>query len=719
MLEKKIELLAPAGSLESLIAAVEGGCDAVYLGLSSYSARAFAENFSLENIGEVISYCHIRNVRVYVTMNTLVYESEWKGLKKAVDVLYEADVDGILVQDLGLFHYIQQVYPSLPLHCSTQMHIHNVAGVRFMKEQGASRCVVARESSLETIQKMCQQGIEIEVFAYGAICVAYSGQCLMSSSTKNRSANRGACAQNCRLKYKEDGQVGSQGMYSLSPKDLNAIELVPQLIEAGVASLKIEGRMKKPEYVYAVTRAFRKAIDAYYDHKSFHLSQLQEEELQVLFNRGFSLGHLASQNADQRMAHTRPNHQGLHLGKVLSLHGHYLEVQLDRDLEQGDGIRILSHPEDIGFVVNKMENRKGLLTRLAKKGEKIQLYCPEGWPKVGDELRLTSDESLIKDLWNQVQTKQRRIPLKLQFKARVGSPAELVVSDDRKTYCIPGELVCQKALNQALSEERLSQAFSQLTESAYSLEDISFEMDAIFLPMKEIHQLRRRMVDRLNEERSNLNHFLKKKLPYQFQLKNPKYQGERLLVRGIASFPKARYLSNQEIIPVVNEKLEGPSIYSQQVLNEIGNFYGQREHCIAGMGLNISNSYGLAYFLSQPGIDTAILSSELSSIQIRNTLKAFEERYGFMPFVYQFVFGKREVMYIKQGFESYRVKTLSDLQDNQFDLTYTTGEVVIQEAKNFHAKNEYALGSYLILNDQLENANKILEDAYEELYSRI
>ena len=181
MLDKKVELLAPAGSMDSLMAAIEGGCDAVYLGLSSYSARAFAENFSLDHIAEVIAYCHIREVRVYVTMNTLIYESEFKGIQKAVDILYQADVDGLLIQDLGLYHYVQTVYPDLDLHCSTQMHIHNLAGVRFMKSQGAKRVVVARESSLETIQKMCQEGIEIEAFVYGAVCIAYSG-CLLYTS---------------------------------------------------------------------------------------------------------------------------------------------------------------------------------------------------------------------------------------------------------------------------------------------------------------------------------------------------------------------------------------------------------------------------------------------------------------------------------------------------------------------------------------------------------
>ncbi|QRG87356.1 U32 family peptidase [Bulleidia sp. zg-1006] len=718
MLKKKIELLAPAGSMESLIAAIEGGCDAVYLGLSSYSARAFAPNFSLDNIAEVIAYCHIRSVRVYVTMNTLIYESELKGVQKAVDVLYHADVDGILVQDLGLYHYIHEVYPDLDLHCSTQMHVHNVAGVRFMKEQGASRIVVARESSLETIQKMCQEDIEIEVFVYGAICIAYSGQCLMSSVMKNRSANRGACAQNCRLKYKEDGSFSKEGEYALSPKDLNALELVPDLIEMGVASLKIEGRMKKAEYVYTVTKAFREAIDAHYNHQSYHLSRTKEKELLELFNRGFSRGHLAHSSTFERMSHVRANHQGIPLGKVKAIHGHFIEIILQEDLNQGDGIRILSYPEDIGFVVNKMENKKHLLTNKAKKGEVVQVYCPEGWPKINDEVRLTSNSYLLKEVSSLIEKHERRVSLSIHLVAKVNQFLCMQVKDGTHKFQLVAKMKCQKALKQPLSQERLKEAFGQLTNSAYRLDNFSCELEKIFLPMKEINELRRRMIQKLDEIRSTFHKRIGKQ-NYQFKLDNPHYQGERLLVRGAVSSVKARYLQKKDYTAVVDEYLLEPSDHENQVLNELGDFYGQNKHCLAGMPLNISNSYAMAYFLSLKGVDALILSSELNPLQIRDMIQNFENRYGFTAFTYQFVFGKRDLMIIKHGFEEKNIKQLSDLQDNIYDLSYTNEQVIIHEPKNFHASNQYAQGSYLIMNEKLDNANKILEDAYEELYERI
>lgn len=213
---KKIELLAPAGNMESLKAAAAGGCDAVYLGMTNFSARAFAGNFDREAFIEAVHYCHVRNIRVYVTMNTMLYETEIQNAEDTVRFLYEHDVDALLIQDLGLFHLVRNKFPDLEVHCSTQMHVHNILGVKYMKEEGASRVVLARETPIDVIKEACKEGIEIEVFAYGAICISYSGQCLMSAALKNRSANRGMCAQCCRLKYyPEKGKHFAEGDFLL------------------------------------------------------------------------------------------------------------------------------------------------------------------------------------------------------------------------------------------------------------------------------------------------------------------------------------------------------------------------------------------------------------------------------------------------------------------------------------------------------------------------
>ncbi|MCE5286753.1 MAG: U32 family peptidase, partial [Pelosinus sp.] len=254
------ELLAPVGSQEALIAAVESGADALYMAGKSFGARAYAPNFDEEELAAAVRFAHLRSVSVYITVNTLIDDSEIPALISYLEYLYKIGVDAILVQDVGVAELAQQVVPDLPLHASTQMTIYNLAGVEFLQKLGFTRVVLAREVSLADIKYICQNtDVEIEVFMHGALCVCYSGQCLMSSMIGGRSGNRGRCAQPCRLPYTLVDNKGQDvldgkdaGEYLLSPRDLNTLELLPELIDAGVTSFKIEGRMKRPEYVAVV-----------------------------------------------------------------------------------------------------------------------------------------------------------------------------------------------------------------------------------------------------------------------------------------------------------------------------------------------------------------------------------------------------------------------------------------------------------------------------------
>ena len=248
-----IELLAPAGSMEALKAAVEGGADAIYLSGKMFGARAYANNFDEQCLKEAIEFAHLRNVKIHVTVNTLVDNSEIPALADYFRFLYEIGADAVLVQDLGAARLAQLVAPDLPLHASTQMTVNNLAGVLALQELGFSRVVLSREVTLKDIIHICRNSdVEIEVFAHGALCVCYSGQCLMSSMIGGRSGNRGRCAQPCRLPYtlvdkNNNNVLKDAGQYLLSPRDMNTLELIPEFIEAGVVSLKLEGRMKKPE----------------------------------------------------------------------------------------------------------------------------------------------------------------------------------------------------------------------------------------------------------------------------------------------------------------------------------------------------------------------------------------------------------------------------------------------------------------------------------------
>ena len=265
-----VELLAPAGNFEALKAAVEAGADAVYLAGSNFGARAYAGNFSPEELTKAVRFAHLRGVAVHVTVNTIVADSELDSLAEYLSFLNEVGVDAILVQDLGVAALAKRVAPKLILHASTQMTVHSLEGVQFLENMGFSRVVLAREMTLPEIEYICANSeAEIEIFMHGALCVCYSGQCLMSSMIGARSGNRGRCAQPCRLPYElidENGTdllEGKAGTYLLSPKDLNTLELLPKLIAAGVDSLKIEGRMKRPEYVAVVVETYRAALDGF------------------------------------------------------------------------------------------------------------------------------------------------------------------------------------------------------------------------------------------------------------------------------------------------------------------------------------------------------------------------------------------------------------------------------------------------------------------------
>lgn len=704
-MKQKAELLAPAGNMESLKAAVAGGCDAVYLGLKSYSARAFAGNFSHEEFLEAISYCHIRNVKIYVTMNTMLFETEIEGIKKEVDFLYENDVDGLLIQDLGLFHYVKTCYPDLDIHCSTQMHIHNLAGVAYMKEEGVKRVVLARETPIEIIQEACKLGVEIEVFVYGAICISYSGQCLMSSIEKHRSANKGMCAQCCRLKYfPQPNKHFKEGDYILSPKDLNVLEQLPQLLDAGVASLKIEGRMKRPEYVWLVTHIFRQAIDAYYNHQEFHLDDKQIEDLLLMFNRGFSLGHIFHQSTKERMSQYRPNHQGIEIGRVLQFKDQKVQVKLSKPLYQHDGLRILNQPTDIGLTAVKIYNEKMKLIKEGHVNEKVWLECHNALnPKPNQPLQKTSDAKLIAEIDRQLFEFTRKIPVTITYEGHVGQPLKMKLKDNNHEINVQSEMICQKAKNAPLTKERVEGNLTKIADLPYVISAIEGHLDDIFIPMSAINETRRNAFEQLNALRSK-NHVHLGKKEYQFPLEPSKPLPYQTLIDtelDLGTVPNDTNCYHEgyddnSIRPVVNENYSKAIPMKDSILSSYCDLASSHQNCIAGMTLNIANSYALAYVLSIPGIVGAIMSCEINEDQLENTINAFEKRYGFKPNIYLYQGGSRTLMYIKDSFVSNPIHEFYDLQGTHYavekkkDITE-----IIETNPSFDIESQY--GKYIIV----------------------
>ncbi|HEX8203099.1 MAG TPA: peptidase U32 family protein, partial [Isosphaeraceae bacterium] len=339
----KPELLAPAGDRACLAAAVENGADAVYFGLKGHNARARAVNFDLEELPEVLAGLHRRGVRGYVTLNTLIFPAELEGVEAIVRRVAAAGVDAVIVQDLGLVRLIRALTPDLEIHASTQMSVTSAEGVRLARELGCSRVILARELSLAEIARVRELAtLPVEVFVHGALCVAYSGQCLTSEALGGRSANRGECAQACRMPYEIlcDGEPVDLGSvpYLLSPQDLAAFDLVPRLVELGVASLKIEGRLKAPEYVAQITRSYRRAIDAACAGRPVEFTRREVQEMEMTFSRGFSHGFLDGTNHKVLVRGDYAKKRGIFLGTVAAIRGERVRLDLAAPVKTGDGV---------------------------------------------------------------------------------------------------------------------------------------------------------------------------------------------------------------------------------------------------------------------------------------------------------------------------------------------------------------------------------------------
>ncbi|MCR4951124.1 MAG: U32 family peptidase [Solobacterium sp.] len=721
-MKKKVELLAPAGNMESLIAAVAGGCDAVYLGLQNFSARAFAGNFSHEEFQEAIRYCHIRGVKIYVTVNTMLYETEIANTIKEIDFLYHNDVDALLIQDMGLFHYVRTCYPDLDIHCSTQMHIHNKAGVLFMKEAGAARVVAARETPVSLLKEMCSCGIEVEAFVYGAICISYSGQCLMSSAMNHRSANKGVCAQCCRLQYyPEKGKHFAEGDYILSPKDLNVIERLPELIETGVCSLKIEGRMKRPEYVWLVTRTFREALDAYERGETYQLRKDQIRDLMLMFNRGFSYGHLFNASVKERMSQFRPNHMGLKIGTVLGFKNDRVQVRLSAPLYQHDGLRILNQPKDTGLTAVRIE-KDGRLVSEAKEGDVVWLECrSRPAPKKGQPLHKTSDARLIESIDHMITDDPRVIPLKMTYTAYENEPLRITVFDnDGHTAEAESASLCQKPLKAPVTKERLEELLKRTGNYPYAIEECSGTCGEIFLPVSAVNETRRYALEKMNDLRAVQHPGYTEARPYEFHVE----QKECSLPSAIVQNPSISaeengisYIRSDKVRPAVDQYLSEKETVQGMLVSENGDLYMDLHDCIAGPTLNIANSYAAAWFLSQPGIVSTVLSSEISDVQCANLIEAFEKRYGFKPFLYRYVYGKRVLMYIKDGFQEGRPEQLVDFNGNRYKVAYNSYMAEILEPAPLSVERGACSGVYL--NIDADSKKGIEEIVYEKVYGRI
>ena len=470
---RRLELLAPAGDMDALKAAVQNGADAVYLGAGGFNARRNAGNFDGDGLKAAVSYCHARGVHVHVTLNTLVRQDELEALFDTVRLIHESGADAVIVQDFGVARAVRAMAPDMALHASTQMAAHSVQAARFLKAQGFDRAVLARECTFEDMAGCVETGIDVEVFVHGALCVACSGQCLMSSLVGGRSGNRGLCAQPCRLPWRLEGREG----YLLSTRDLCGIDDLARLRDIGVTSLKIEGRMKRAEYVAVTVAAYRRALDALYEGRPFDAAGARDA-LKQMFNRGgFTRGYGPGMAERELMYPARPNHIGVAVGACMKPGS----VALEADIDAADALVLRRGGEDVPV---KLSGAAG-----------AHVPCPKA--AKGDRLvRLVSAEQM-RTARESFDSEHRLIGLTARATLKVGQPARIIVSDGVFTAEAAGDIV-QAATGGPFDPGRAARQLQRTGGTPYVIGTIAWDADDnAFAPASALNALRRNALEAL------------------------------------------------------------------------------------------------------------------------------------------------------------------------------------------------------------------------------
>lgn len=664
---KKIELLAPAGSMESLIGAINSGAQAVYLAGKRFGARAYANNFGDEELIEVIRYAHLRGIFVYVAINTLVFDDEIEELLAYTDFLVMHDIDALIVQDLGVMHLLIKRYPNLDIHASTQVNAHNIDQVKFLKSLGVKRIVLARETSIETIRLIKKEvDIELEVFIHGALCVSFSGNCLMSSMIGGRSGNRGECAQPCRMPYSlyKDQMRVSDKTYLLSTKDLMTIEHVDLLIEAGVDSFKIEGRMRKPEYVIQTVLSYRKAIEAYIHKKSLDVKK-EVDLLERVFNREFTKGYLFNEEPNKINQDFRPNHLGIEIGKVIDYQDHKAIILLSETLSINDGYRIIGKNKDYGNAVSRIITEKGLVKKAYPK-EIIKLDVTEVIEKDSVVMK-TLDYELESKLDQYLDTNFKTIALTGYLTLKSNHPMKLIISDGIHQIEVISAGVLEHAVTQKTTHDQVLDQLTKLGQTPFYFSQLEIDMtEDLFIPIKWINELRRDAILKMKELRESQRkpvliveykpiaspmQPIMSQLVVKVQTKDQldtaiKLGIETIYYEDIVKAPT----SNLELIPVKKrvQMHQKEVLSSPSVIHDIGFLHNNPNNytLITDTFLNVVNSYTAA-LLSNYHVSSITLSPELSLERIQllnqNYLKNFKIEGNFELVVY----GKTDLMISK------------------------------------------------------------------------
>lgn len=477
MKKSKYELLAPAGDMAALRAAVSAGANAVYLGYAEFSARAKAKNFDKEELKTAINYAHLRDVKIYVTFNILIADFEIKRAMESVKMLYEIGVDALILQDIGIASEIRKNFPDFEVHASTQMAVNNFYGAKFLKEMGFSRLVLARETPLFELEKIRELDIDVETFIHGALCVCYSGECLMSSMIGGKSGNRGECAQACRKSYEiidfDKNKIGKR-LYYISPKDLNTLDDVAKIINAGGYSLKIEGRMKNPEYVYTVVASYKKSLED-------KLTLENKKDTEQVFNRGFTKGLFNGDFGNDFISSDRPDNRGVEVGKVLEASKNSAKIIFDEDVFEGDGLEFISNSGRFGMRAKNLYE--------VNIPHEINLFKA---PIINSKVNRTYSKKLYEKVDRKIENTDYRRDLDVEVKIKIGEKPFINVKSVDLEASYELDRLVEVAKKSGLDRERVIENISKTGDSIFQVKNIELDLDDnAFLPISAINELRR------------------------------------------------------------------------------------------------------------------------------------------------------------------------------------------------------------------------------------
>ena len=639
------ELLSPAGNIKAFYSAIANGANAIYLGLDKFSARAYAENFTLDNLSEHVNYAHLRNVKVFVTINTIIYDDELDEAYKTIDKLAEIGVDAIIVQDLAIFNYIVSRYDAIKAHASTQMGIDDVEGAKLIKELGGTRIVLARETPLETIKKIKEEtGMEVEAFIHGALCVAYSGNCLMSSMIGERSGNRGRCAGCCRKPYtlvNQDTKEVINKSYLLSMKDLNVSNYIKNM--DFIDSFKIEGRMKDEGYVARVTSLYRNLIDG---------KRINSFDFEKIFNRTYTKGFINNESNGDVVNYVKPNNNGYLIGEVTNQKGNKVWIKLDKPLNKGDQIVIESQNifKEISIFISRMFDTNFQVVETNRKNAII--YCDQ-WVKIGAKVyKVLEKEFNDESMMMARKGNYKPLPIDFNFRAHVGDHMylEVVYGDTKDT--IYADFIIEEATSSPTTRDNVIKQLSKVNDTPYIVNNINIDMDDnAFIPLKQLNELRRQTIEKLNEIR--LYRKETNKVPTPIVPKSYKPHEPELAVQVVnqeqydaAVEAGIKHIYFENYIPRNNAKYIKTN--KEVLVGGLGgiSFYKGNTHIVTDYSLNVVNHESVA-LLSSLGVDRITLSQEISKEKITDLITTYNEKYGTHPNLELIVYGRTKLMHTK------------------------------------------------------------------------